>query len=205
MPRVARVFHHLGDPDAGADERRVNRLVKRDRAAGVGRVVVTDDRQRRLPEVFQRRALAQKLGVHRHAKTVAVRLAGRALQRRDDNLVRGSRQHGAADDHDVIITFVAERPADFPLTLQAGGRDCRSSCSGADAEQRDLAAVDGVGGVGRRAKPPFGAQRPSRSSSPGSTMGLHPALIEATLSVLTSTPTTSWPSPANAAAETQPT
>jgi hypothetical protein len=36
-------------------------------------------------------------------------------------------------------------------------------------------------------------------------MGLHPALIEATLSVLTSTPTTSWPSPANAAAETQPT
>ena len=68
VPRVARVLHHLGDADARADERRVDRLIERDRAAGVGRVVVADERQRRLPEVLERRAFAQELGVDRHAE-----------------------------------------------------------------------------------------------------------------------------------------
>ena len=43
------------------------------------------------------------------------------------------------------------------------------------------------------------------SGSPGSTMGLRPALSEATLSGLTSTPTTVCPSSASAAPVTLPT
>ena len=77
VPGVARVLDHLRDADAGADERRVDRLIERDRAARVGRVVVADERQRRLAEVLQRRAFAQELGVDRHAEAVAVLLAGR--------------------------------------------------------------------------------------------------------------------------------
>src|SRR5258705_1986971 len=43
------------------------------------------------------------------------------------------------------------------------------------------------------------------SPSPGSTIGLLPALTDPTFSALTSTPTTSWPSVASEAAETLPT
>ncbi len=72
MPRVARVLDHLRHPDARAHERRVDRLVEGDRAARIGRVIVADERQRRLPEVLQRRPLAQEFGIDRDAESGAV-------------------------------------------------------------------------------------------------------------------------------------
>ena len=154
MPGVARVLHHLGDADAGADERRVDRLVERDRAARVGGVVVADQGQRRLAEILERRPLAQELRVHRDAEAVAVLLARLALERRDHQLVGRARQHRAADDDDVVVVLVAQGSADLladpleVLQVEAAVLAARR----ADAEQRDVGAADGVRGVGGRAQ-----------------------------------------------------
>src|SRR3989441_1479490 len=113
VPRVVRVFHHLGDADAGADERRVDRLVEGNGPARVGCVVVADEGERGLAEILERRAFAEELGIHRHAEAVAVLLAGLALERRDHLLVRRPRQHGAADDDDVVVRFVFQRGANL--------------------------------------------------------------------------------------------
>ena len=72
VPRVARVLHHLGDADAGAEERRLDVLVERLGRRRVGGVVVADQRQRRMAEVLERRSLAQELGVDRDAEALAV-------------------------------------------------------------------------------------------------------------------------------------
>jgi len=68
----ARVLRHLRDADAGADERRIHRLIQRDRAAGVGRVVVADEVSRVAAEVPERRPFAQELRVDRYAEAFAV-------------------------------------------------------------------------------------------------------------------------------------
>ena len=139
-------------------ERRVDRLIERDRAAGVGGVVVADESERRLPEVLQRRSLAKELRIDRHAEPFAVLLAGGALERRDDHVVRGSRQHGAPDDDHVVGGLLRELVADLrrhPLEI----REVEAAvlpAGRADAEQRHLRRRDRVGRVGRRPQPPCG-------------------------------------------------
>src|SRR3954469_5326439 len=154
VPGVARVLHHLGDTDAGADQRRVDRLIQRDGAAGVGGVVVADQSQRRLAEILERRALAEELGVDRHAEAVAVFLARGAFERGDDHAVRGPRQHRGANDDHVIVLLAANRGADFladPLEiLQIKAAVLAARRAG--AEERHVGAVDRVGGVGGRAQ-----------------------------------------------------
>ena len=50
-------------------------LVQRHGAAGIRRVVVADERERRLAEILERRSLAEELRIDGHAESVAVLLA----------------------------------------------------------------------------------------------------------------------------------
>jgi len=155
VPRVARVLDHFRHADARAHERRVDRSVERDRAARVRGVVVADEGQRRLPEVFQRRAFAEELRVHRDAESFAVLLAGFTLECGDDHAVRRARQHRAAHDDDVVAVLVAQRAPHFlryPFQvreIQAAVLPARC----AHRQQRHVARHHGVCRVGRRPKP----------------------------------------------------
>ena len=104
-------------------------------------MVVADQRQRRLAEVLERRALAQELGLTETPKPSPYFLPDVALERRDHDVVRRARQHRAADDDDVIAVLVRERLAD----LLADALEIREieaavlAARRADAEQRQVA------------------------------------------------------------------
>ena len=154
VPRVARVLDHLGDPDAGAHEGRVDRLVERDRFACIGGVVVADKRQRRLPKILDRIALTQELRIHRHTETITVHFARRALERGDDDRMSRSRQHRAAHDDDVIRRLVPQRLADL-FADAAEMRQIEAAVLAArrpDAHERYLARTHRLRGAGRRAQ-----------------------------------------------------
>ena len=157
MPRVARVLDHLGVADAGAEERRLDVLVERLGRRRIRGVVVPDQRQRRLAEVLQRGAFAQELGVDRDAEPFAVLLAGCPLERRNDVPVRRPRQHGAANDDDVIGGLVAKHRAD----LLADADQIRQVEAAVPAARRarrtpatDRVELHRVGGARRRAQLP---------------------------------------------------
>jgi hypothetical protein len=63
MPGIARVLHHLGNPDTGSDQGRVDALVQNLDGGGVGRMVVADQRKRRLAEVCERGAFTKELRI----------------------------------------------------------------------------------------------------------------------------------------------
>ena len=131
VPRIARVLDHLGDADARADERRVDRLIQGDGAAGVGRVIVADERERRGPEILERGSLAQELRVDRDAESLAVRLA--ATRARAQESPRrasspatpccGRRRRGSP-----ACGEARRRSARTPVSGRSG-RGCRSSGS----------------------------------------------------------------------------
>ena len=110
---LLRVLGHFGDADARADERRIDCLIECNRAARVGGMIVPDERERRLTEVLERHPLAQEFRIHRDAEPLAVRLSRRALERRDQDFVRGARQDGAANDHYMIPVDHGERAPDL--------------------------------------------------------------------------------------------
>ena len=102
-----------------------------------------------------------------------------ALESRNDNVVRGARQHGAADDDNVIGGFVAERrPNLLAHALEVGEVEAAVRPAGrADADQRHAAVANRL--VRRRWSREGGPRRLSRairSPSPGSTIGLLPPL-----------------------------
>ena len=188
--------------------RRLDLAVERFGRLRVRRVVVADQRHRRMAEVLDRRALAQELGVHRDAEPGPVLLARRPLERRNHHLVRRPRQHGAADDDDVVAVLVLRAPRQSARRRAPGrsGRGCRSggsACRRRSARGRSRRRPPSVLVVARSR--PLAALSRISSSSPFSTIGLRPSLRLATLSGLTSTPTTVWPSAANDAADTLPT
>ena len=92
------------------DERRVDALVERHRRGGVGRVIVADQRQRRMADVLDGAAFAQKLRVDRHAEAGSVSLARCPLERRDHRLVGRARQDRAANHDDVILDSLSAAP-----------------------------------------------------------------------------------------------
>ena len=193
VPRVARVLHHLGGADAGRHHRRLDLRVERLGRLGVGLIVVADQRQRRVAEVVDRRALAEELGVDRDAEAGAVLLARGPFERRNHDVVRRARQHGAADHHHVVVVLVRERLADLlgdPLEIgevEAAVLAARS----ADADERQVGVAHRVGRAGRRAQPAVRRRcRESARRDRFSTIGLRPSLRLAPSPALTSTPMT---------------
>src|SRR5581483_4911 len=169
VPGVACVLHHLGDADARADQRRIDRLVQRDRSARVGRMVVAHERERRLAEIFQGGAFAQEFRVDRDTEPFAVLLARRSLERRNHHLVRRARQHRAADDDDVIIRLGCEHLANL-LADAFEIRQIEAAVAFArrpDAEQRHVGVVDRIRRIRRRAQPPFGDGPPEDVAESG--------------------------------------
>ena len=122
--------------------------------------------------------------------------------------MRRPRQHRAADDDDVVVVLVLRAPRRSARRRARGttGRGCRSCGS---ACRRRGATGRSRGRLPRCWSSRAAIRSPRRSrissSSPFSTIGLRPSLRLATLSGLTSTPTTVWPSAANDAADTLPT
>jgi len=139
VPGVARVLHHLGDTDVRADERPQSIAYTRDGAARVGGVIVPDQRERRFAEVLERGAFAEKLGVDGDPEPLPVLLARRALEHRDDDPMRRAREHGAADDDDVVTRFVLQRRADLLAHNLPDTRDrgCRSLRLGVPTHSSD--------------------------------------------------------------------
>ena len=169
VPGVADVFHHLRHADAGADERCIDRPIKGYGPGRIGRVVVTDDGQRRLAEVLERGAFAEELGVDGNAEPVAVLLSRRALESRNDNIVRGARQHRAADHDNVIGGLVAERrPNLFAHSRQLSEVEAPVAAAGsADTDERHAAVANRLCGVGRRSKAALGYCPGNQVDEPG--------------------------------------
>jgi hypothetical protein len=92
------------------------------------------ERQGRVPEVVDRGALAQELGIDRHAEARSVFFPRRPFERRNHDVVRRPRQYRAAHDDDVVLVLVREGRADLlgdaleirqvqAAVLPAGGAD----------------------------------------------------------------------------------
>ena len=161
-----------------------------------------------MADVLDGAPFAQKLRVHRHAETGSVSLAGGPLERGNHGVVRRSRQDRAANHDDVIRLLVSERLAE----LLAHAREVRqveaavAAARRAHRDERDIARLDRLDRARGRAQPSSGRPRGDE-------------LVQARLDdrALTGVErrrpssdsrrrrSTSWPSSANVAADTDPT
>ena len=167
-----------------------------------------DDDEGRREEVRDADALAQELGEHRGADVPA---GERAAKTGETTWSTVPGRHRAADDHRVeaeaggaawvmasrISAAARGDVGEVGLALAAGRR--------ADADQGQVGVLDGLGRGRRRPRAAGPAAGGDRPTIPGSTTGLSPALIAATLAASTSTPTTECPQWARPAAVTVPT
>jgi hypothetical protein len=207
MPGIARVLDHLGDADGGTEERRVDVLIQRLCRRGVGGVVVSHQRQRWVAEVADRRALAQELGVHGDTEPVPVFLARGGFEHWNDGAVRRAGEHGAADDDHVVVVLVAKHLADLVAHASEIGEVKASVLAawGADADQREIRRSDRI--LGACGGPQTALIHPALKQIRQAGLDDRAAAFVDGVDLVrtTSTPTTSCPSLANAAAETLPT
>ncbi|MNH01107.1 hypothetical protein D3C79_603170 [compost metagenome] len=158
MPYVAGVLDHLGHFDRLADDRGVEFFVQGLEDVTAGAVQFADDRHRWLVVVLDGGAFTQEFRVDRHTEVDAGLLARAIFQDRDDHVLDGARQHGAAHHDGVTAGGVTQHVADFA----AHGLDVLQAqvavflAGGAHADHRHIAGTDGFGEVGSAAQAAIG-------------------------------------------------
>ena len=126
------VLDHLGDADRHASDLRVAGAVERLDGIAGSFVQFADHNQAGMVEVVERTPFAKEFRVHAGAEVDASPLSRALLQQRDQPAFNGAREHGAADDDDVVAMLASQRQPDLPADVL-------------DVLQRDVAIV----GAGR--------------------------------------------------------
>src|SRR5579871_2588968 len=107
MPAIVDILDHFGSFDVGTDEWRIDTVVDGSKRISAGGVYLADHCLWRLPEVLNRGAFAQELGIVADAEILASLLSGGFFEDRNHDITHGSGQDRTADDDSMARALMA--------------------------------------------------------------------------------------------------
>src|SRR5437870_2893279 len=113
MPTVVDIFNHFGGRQTRTNQWRIEFLIERRQRITTGGVQFSDHRLWRVIEILDRGTFAQEFRVVTDAKVDTGLFARKLLEDGNNDVVHGSRQDGAANDHGMPSCLVFESLANL--------------------------------------------------------------------------------------------